>query len=52
MRVGYMTNGFGPLVGEGAGVTSVKDIRYLTMGDDEEILKKITGVGFKSIEVL
>ena len=52
MRVGYMTHGFGPLVGEGAGVTSVKDIRYLTMGDDEEILKKITGVGFKSIEVL
>ena len=52
MRVGYMTNGFGPLVGEGAGVTSVKDIRYLTMGDDEEILKKITAVGFKSIEVL
>ena len=47
MRVGYMTNGFGPLVGEGAGVTSVKDIRYLTMGDDEEILKKITGGGIQ-----
>lgn len=52
MRIGYMTNAFGPLVGDGAGVTSVKDIRYLTLGDDEEILKKITGVGFKSIEVL
>ena len=26
MRLGYMTNGFGPLVGEGGGVTSVKDI--------------------------
>ena len=52
MRVGYMTNGFGPLVGDGAGVTSVKDIRYLTMGDDEEILKRITEIGFKSIEVL
>ena len=52
MRVGYMANRFAPLVGEGAGVTSVKDIRYLTIGDDEEILKKITGVGFKSIEVL
>lgn len=33
MRIGYMTNGFGPLVGDGAGVTSVKDIRYLTMGE-------------------
>lgn len=52
VRVGYMTNGFGPLVGDGAGVTSVKDIRYLTMGNDEEILKSITETGFKSIEVL
>lgn len=52
MRIGYMTNGFGPLVGDGAGVTSVKDIRYLTMGDDEEILKLITEIGFRSIEVL
>ena len=47
-----MTNGFGPLVGDGAGVTSVKDIRYLTMGNDKEILKSITEVGFRSIEVL
>lgn len=52
MRVGYMTNGFGPLVGDGAGVTSVKDIRYLTMGNDEEILKGISETGFRSIEVL
>ena len=52
MKVGYMTNAFGPLVGDGGGVTSVKDIRYLTMDDDEDSLKKITEVGFKSIEVL
>lgn len=52
MRIGYMTNAFGPLVGNGAGVTNIKDVRYLTMGDDEEILKKITSIGFKSIEVL
>lgn len=52
MKLGYMTNGFGPLVGSGGGVTSVKDIRYLTMRDDEEVLKKITSVGFKYIEVL
>lgn len=52
MKLGYMTNGFGPLVGSGGGVTSVKDIRYLTMCDDEEVLKKITSVGFKHIEVL
>ncbi|RKW53035.1 MAG: sugar phosphate isomerase/epimerase, partial [Lachnospiraceae bacterium] len=39
MRLGYMTNAFGPLVGAGAGVTSVKDIRYLTMCDDGETMK-------------
>lgn len=52
MKIGYMTNGFGPLVGTGAGVTSVKDIGYLTMCNDEEVLKKITDVGFSYIEVL
>ena len=34
MKLGYMTNAFGPLVGEGGGVTSIKDIRYLTLCDD------------------
>lgn len=47
-----MTNGFGPLVGDGGGVTSVKDIRYLTMCDDEAALKNITDAGFRYIEVL
>lgn len=40
MKLGYMTNAFGPLVGEGGGVTSIKDIRYLTLCDDEAVLKK------------
>ena len=44
MKLGYMTNAFGPLVGEGGGVTSIKDIRYLTLCDDEAVLKKITNV--------
>lgn len=52
MKLGYMTNGFGPLVGEGGGVTSVKDIRYLTLCDDEAVLKDITETGFRYIEVL
>lgn len=52
MKLGYMTNAFGPLVGSGGGVTSVKDIRYLTMCDDEETLERITSVGFRAIEVL
>lgn len=52
MKLGYMTNGFGPLVGDGGGVTSVKDIRYLTLCDDEAVLKEITDTGFRYIEVL
>lgn len=43
---------FWTLVGLGGGVTSVKDIRYVTMTDDEAALEQITKIGFKSIEVL
>ncbi len=50
--IGYMTNAFGPLVGTAGGVTCVKDIRYVTMCDDAEVIKKISDIGFKSIEVL
>jgi len=52
MKLGYMTNGFGPLVGAGGGVTSVKDIRYLTICDDGDTMEKISQVGFRAIEVL
>lgn len=52
MKLGYMTNGFGPLVGSGGGVTSVKDIRYLTICDDADSIRKIADVGFRYIEVL
>ena len=52
MRIGYMTNGFGPLVGSGGGVTSVKDNRYLTMCDDAQVMQAIKAAGFDYIEVL
>jgi len=51
MKLGYMTNAFGELVGSGNGVTNVKDVRYLTMGDDEKAIAKITSKGFKCIEM-
>lgn len=51
MKLGYMTNAFGPLVGAGGGVTSAKDIRYVTMCDDEDAIQKISSCGFKSIEI-
>ena len=52
MKLGYMTNAFGPLVGAGGGVTSVKDIRYLTICDDADTIAKIADVGFSYIEEL
>ena len=51
MKLGYMTNAFGALVGAGGGVTNVKDVRYVTMVDDEEAIAKITSKGFKYIEI-
>ena len=52
MSLGYMTNAFGELVGSGGGVINAKDVRYVTMCDDEEAIKKITEVGFEYIEIL
>lgn len=51
MNLGYMTNAFGPLVGDGGGVINPKDVRYVTMCDDEDAVKKITDCGFNSIEI-
>lgn len=51
MKLGYMTNAFGALVGAGGGVTSVKEIRYVTMCDDEDAIQIITSKGFKNIEI-
>lgn len=51
MSLGYMTNAFGELVGSGGGVINAKDVRYVTMCDDEEAIKKITEVGFEYIEI-
>lgn len=51
MKVGYMTNGYGKLIGAGGGVTSVKDIRYETLCDDESVIKILSDQGYSSIEM-
>src|SRR5690625_3816803 len=51
MKLGYMTNAFGPLVGSGSGVTSIKDSRYETLCDDSMVIKKIADYGYGSIEL-
>lgn len=51
MKVGYMTNAFGPLVGHGNGVICPKDVRYVTMCDMEEAIKAIASRGYTSVEI-
>ena len=51
MKVGYMTNAFGPLVGHGNGVVGPKDVRYVTMCDMEEAIKAIASKGYNSVEI-
>ena len=50
-RVGYMTNAFGALVGMGGGVTSMKDVGYLTIGDNDTLISKVASTGFKFFEI-
>ena len=51
MKVGYMTNAWGAVVGHPAGVTSIKDLYYLSTGDDEQAIKAISEAGYEYIEI-
>lgn len=51
MKVGYMTNAWGSVVGHPAGVGSVKDLFYLSTGSDQEAITSIAEIGFKAIEI-
>ena len=51
LKLGYMTNAFAPLVGTGGGVTSMKDVGYLTMGDEDMLMQKVSEKGYKYFEI-
>lgn len=51
VTLGYMTNAFAPLVGTGGGVTCVKDAGYLTMGNEEMLLQKVSEKGYRHFEI-
>lgn len=51
MRLAYHTNTWGGVVGHPAGVTSVKDLYYLTPGSTEEALRDIAGAGYEGFEL-
>lgn len=51
MKFGYQTNTWGGVVGHPAGVTSVKDLYYLTYGSDEQALRDIAAAGYSGFEI-
>jgi inosose dehydratase len=51
MRVGYQANAWGGVVGHPVGVTSIKDLFYLTPGDTLDTLGRIAGAGYEGVEL-
>ncbi len=51
VKLGYMTNAFAPLVGTGGGVTSMKEVGYLTMGPEDELIRRVSENGYKYFEI-
>ena len=51
MRLAYQTNTWGGVVGHPVGVTSIKDLYYLSHGSVEEAVKDIAAAGYQGTEV-
>jgi inosose dehydratase len=51
MRLAYQTNTWGGVVGYPSGVTSIKDLYYLTNGSTEEAIGDIAAAGYSGVEI-
>lgn len=51
MKLAYQTNTWGGVVGHPAGVTSIKDLYYLTNGPLEPALREISEAGYEGFEL-
>src|ERR687885_250444 len=51
MKLAYQTNTWGGVVGHPVGVTSVKDLYYLTPGSNEQALADIAAAGYTGFEL-
>jgi inosose dehydratase len=51
MRLGYQANSWGGVVGHPVGVTSIKDLFYLTPGDPRTAFDEIAAAGFEGVEM-
>jgi inosose dehydratase len=51
VRIGYQANAWGGVVGHPVGVTSIKDLFYLTPGDTLDTLGRIAAAGYEGVEL-
>jgi inosose dehydratase len=51
VRIGYQANAWGGVVGHPVGVTSIKDLFYLTPGDTLDTLARIASAGYEGVEL-
>jgi inosose dehydratase len=51
MRFGHHANSWGGVVGHPVGVTSIKDLFYLTPGDTLATLGEVAGAGYEGVEL-
>jgi inosose dehydratase len=51
MRLGHQLNAWGGVVGHPVGVTSIKDLFYLTPGDTRAAMGEAAGAGYAGVEV-
>ncbi len=51
LRSGYQTNCWGSLGGHPGGVTSIKDLTYMTFGDMRIAVEEIAAAGYTGVEM-
>jgi inosose dehydratase len=51
MRLGHQANAWGGVVGHPVGVTSIKDLYYLTPGDTLATLGEVAAAGYEGVEL-
>ena len=51
LRLGHQANAWGGVIGHPVGVTSIKDLFYLTPGDTLRTLREIAGAGYAGVEL-
>jgi inosose dehydratase len=51
VRLGHAANSWGGVVGHPVGVTSIKDLYYLTPGDTVDTIRQVAAAGYEGIEL-